>query len=235
MRWTMTRKRKVSMAAVSVLLSALLTVSGVMIFRELHTQQKEKEDFRELAEMVELPTPETETLEETDSGEAAEPEESLRDLSGLFAENGECIGWLCIPDTEINYPVMHTPDVPQKYLRRNFYGEYSQSGVPFLDYRCSLDTGNLLIYGHNMKNGTMFSDLKKYLDADFLESHRIIELQTADGLSRYTVAEIKVTDISDKWYEDIGTNLFADRRFLVLSTCYGGGNGRLLVIAVKDN
>ncbi len=54
-----------------------------------------------------------------------------------------------------NYPVMHTPRNPQKYLRMNFYGEYSQSGVPFLDYRCSLDSGNLLICGHNMKNGRL--------------------------------------------------------------------------------
>lgn len=231
MRRMMTKKRKVSMAAVSVLLSALFAISVVMLFRELHTQQKEKEDFKELTEMVELPETKTETNEETDPGEASDPEEYLRDLSGLFAENGECIGWLCIPDTEVNYPVMHTPRNPQKYLRMNFYGEYSQSGVPFLDYRCIPNSGDLLIYGHNMKNGTMFSDLKKYLDADFLESHQTIELQTADGLSLYTVTEIKVTDTSDKWYEDIGTNLFADRRFLVLSTCYGGGNGRILVIA----
>lgn len=235
MRRMMTKNRKISMAVVSVLLSALFAVSGVMIFRELHTQQKEKEDFKELAEMVELPETKTETPEETDPGEASDPEETLRDLSGLFAENGECIGWLCIPDTEVNYPVMHTPRNPQKYLRMNFYGEYSQSGVPFLDYRCIPNSGDLLIYGHNMKNGTMFSDLKKYLNAEFLESHQTIELQTAGGLYRYTVTEIKVTDTSDEWYGNIGGNLFADRRFLVLSTCYGGGNGRLLVIAVKDN
>ena len=223
------------MAAVSVLLSALLAVSSVMIFRELSAQQKEKEDFRELAELVQTTPSEPIQHDEAPAPADDEPEESLRDLSALFAENSECIGWLCIPDTAIDYPVMHTPDAPQKYLRRNFYGEYSQSGVPFLDYRCSLDSGDLLIYGHNMKNGTMFSDLKKYLDTDFLSSHQTIELQIKDALYRYTVAEIKVTNTSDKWYEDIGKKLFEDKRFLVLSTCYGGGNGRLLIIAVKDN
>lgn len=222
----MTAKRKISAAVAFVLLSALLAVSGVMIFRELHTQQKEKEDFRELVEMV-MPATDTETEpktpEEPETGESAEPEETLRDLSGLFAENSECIGWLYIPDTAIDYPVMHTPSNPQKYLRCNFYGEYSQSGIPFLDYRCRPDGGNLLIYGHNMKNGTMFSDLKKYLDADFLESHPTVELQTADGLRRYTVTEVKVTDTSDEWYQDAGANLFEERDFLVLSTCYGSG------------
>lgn len=231
----MTAKRRISAAAVFILLSALLGVSGGMIFRELHIQQKEKEEFRELAEMV-MPAADTETEpktpEEPETGEAAEPEEALRDLSKLFAENGECIGWLSIPDTAIDYPVMHTPEAPQKYLRCNFYGEYSQSGVPFLDYRCRTDGNTLLIYGHNMKNGTMFSDLKKYLDGDFLESHRTIELQTADGLRRYTVAEVKVTDTSDEWYQDAGATLFEERGLLALSTCYGSGrNGRLLVIA----
>lgn len=239
MKPTMTAKRKISTAVIAVLLSALLAVSGVMIYRELHTQQKEKEDFKELSEMVEPESDaetEPETQGESETDETAEPEEALRDLSGLFAENSECIGWLRIPDTAINYPVMHTPDVPQKYLRRNFYGEYSQSGVPFLDFRCDPGSGNLLIYGHNMKNGTMFSDLKKYLDAAFLESHPTVELQTADGLRRYTVSEVKATDTSDEWYRDAGANLFGDRDFLALSTCYGSGrNGRLLVIAVQDN
>lgn len=231
----MTKTRKISLAAVSVLLSALLAVSVVMTFRELSARQKEKEDFEELAEMVQIIPSQPIQPEETPALIDDEPEETLRDLSGLFAENDECIGWLCIPNTTLNYPVMYTPNVPQKYLRRNFYGEYSQSGVPFLDYRCSPDSGDLLIYGHNMKNGTMFSDLKKYLDADFLSSHQTIELQIANSLYRYTVTEIKVTDTSDKWYEDIGKNLFENKRFLVLSTCYGGGNGRLLIIAVKDN
>lgn len=235
MQQTMTRKQRISMAAVSVLLSALLAVSGVMIFRELSIQQKEKEDFRELVELVQITPSKPAQPDETPVPTDDEPEESLRDLSVLFAENSECIGWLCIPDTAIDYPVMYTPNAPQKYLRRNFYGEYSQSGVPFLDYRCNPDSGNLLIYGHNMKNGTMFSDLKKYLDADFLDSHQTIELQIGDNLYRYTISETKVTDTSDKWYEDIGRNLFEDKSFLVLSTCYGGGNGRLLIIAVKDN
>lgn len=221
----MTKIRKISLAAVSVLLSALLILSGFMIYNDLSDWQKEKEDFAELVELVQIkPQLPAETLSPTDD----EPEPARRrDLAPLFAQNSDCIGWLCIPDTEVDYPVMHTPENPQKYLR--------QSGVPFLDYRCSPDSGDLLIYGHNMKNGTMFSDLKKYLDADFLSSHQTIELQIANSLYCYTVTEIRVTDTSDKWYEDIGKNLFENKRFLVLSTCYGGGNGRLLIIAAKDN
>lgn len=236
----MTRKQKISLATISVLLSALLLISGVMIYRELSSRQKEKEDFDALAELVEMPVtnppitsePPAETAEPS---EATEPEEPLWDLSPLFEQNSECIGWLCIPDTAVNYPVMHTPRNPQKYLRMNFYGKYSQSGIPFLDYRCSLDSGDLLIYGHNMKNGTMFGELKSYTDPAFCADHPIIEFQTANGLFCYTVSEVRITDTSDKWYEDIGSELFEENRCLVLSTCYGGGNGRLLIIATEIN
>lgn len=229
------------MTVAVILLSALLLISGMMIYRELSSRQKEKEDFDALAELVEMSvtkppvTSEPQPIESEASGENAEPEEPLRDLSALFEQNSECIGWLCIPDTSVNYPVMHTPRNPQKYLRQNFYGEYSQSGVPFLDYRCSLNSGNLLIYGHNMKNGTMFGELKNYTDSSFRADHPIIEFQTADGLFRYTVSEVRITDTSDKWYEDISGEQFEGKRCLVLSTCYGGGSGRLLIIATEVN
>mgnify|MGYP001055140972 CR=1 FL=1 len=232
-------KRKISLLLAASLLAAVTVLSGWMIYDELSSRQKEKEDFDALAELVEMPvtnppiTSEPLPAETVEPSETTEPEEPLRDLSPLFEQNSECIGWLCIPNTAVNYPVMHTPKNPQKYLRMNFYGEYSQSGVPFLDYRCSLDSGNLLIYGHNMKNGTMFGELKSYTDPAFCADHPIIELQTADGLFHYTVSEVKITDTSDKWYEDISGELFEENRCLVLSTCYGGGNRRLLIIATE--
>lgn len=129
----MTRKRKISIAIVSALLSALLLISGVMIYRELSSRQKEKEDFDALAELVEMPvtnppiTSEPPPAETAEPSETTEPEEPLRDLSALFEQNSECVGWLCIPDTAVNYPVMHTPRNPQKYLRTNFYGESTKS------------------------------------------------------------------------------------------------------------
>lgn len=229
----MTKTRKISLTVFSVLLSALLILSGFMIYKEMSGRQKEKEDFDTLAELVELPP--AEPIDETASSqdEAHEKAEVLRDLSELFTQNGDCIGWLCIPDTAIGYPVMHTPENPQKYLRRSFYGEYSQSGVPFLDGRCSLDSTNLIIYGHNMKNGTMFSDLGKYLDNTFPEKHSTIELQTADGVRYFTVTEVLKTGIHDQWYERISCD--NSRQYLVLFTCYGSAkSGRLLVIAVKE-
>ena len=220
-----------------LLLSALLTVSAYMIWKEISIQQREKKEFDELLEIIE-PTNTEKPKEETggvilgtdDETESpvTEPEAQGRNLDPLFEKNAECIGWLCIEGTNINYPVMHTPSNPQKYLRKNFEGEYSQSGVPFLDARCSVNCGTAIIYGHNMKNGTQFSDLKKYLDADFRSAHPTIEFQTATGIRYYTVVDVIRTGI----YDEIYNNISSEDNTLILSTCYGSAkSGRLLIIA----
>ena len=161
-----------------LLLSAAAVLAGVNIYSELKERQKEKKDFASVAEIAKLPMTEApaESVTDTETETSVEPTEQSateHNIPALIAVNGDCIGWLSIDGTSISYPVMYTPSEPQKYLRRNFYGKYSQSGVPFIDGRCSTNGGNLIIYGHNMKNGTMFSDLKKYLNTDFLNSHRL--------------------------------------------------------------
>lgn len=261
----MTKKQKISLGIVSVLLSAVLAASGFMIYRELSSQQKEKEDFKELAELITVTQPEppeSTEMEDTstpieETAEPEKPQESTgRDLTKLFAINDECIGWICIPGTAVDYPVMYTPDNPQKYLRKNFHGKYSQSGVPFLDDRCCAYSDNLIIYGHNMKNGTMFSNLRYYTDKTFCAEHPMIELETADGLNLCEIFAILKTDNADEWYNFImadGKDDFNRRvsdvkvrslfksdiipeygqRIVSLSTCYGSSkSGRLLVLAV---
>lgn len=217
-----------------LLLSTTAVQSGVKIYSELKEQQKEKEDFAAVAEIAELPLTEAPagSVTEMETEPSAEPTEqpaAARNIQALIAENADCIGWLSIDGTNISYPVMHTPSDPQKYLRRNFYGKYSQSGVPFLDGRCDLQSTNLIIYGHNMRNGTMFSNLKKYVDREFLNAHRTVKFETVDGIRYYTVTEVLKSNISDAWYDRI---VAEDGRQLILSTCYGSDkDGRLLIIA----
>lgn len=220
-----------------LLLSAVAVLAGVNIYSELKERQKEKEDFAAVAEIAELPMTEAsaESVTEMETEPSAEPTEqpaAERNIQALIAENSDCIGWLSIDGTNISYPVMHTPRDPQKYLRRNFYGKYSQSGVPFLDGRCDIQSTNLIIYGHNMKNGTMFSDLKRYVDRDFLNAHRTVKFETADGIRYFTVTKVLRTDITDAWYDRIAAE--DGSRCLILSTCYGSGkDGRLLIIAAE--
>lgn len=209
-----------------LLLSAAAVLAGVKIYSELREQQKEKEDFAVVSQIAEPAV----TAAQTESKPTKQPA-AERNIQALIAENADCIGWLSIDGTNISYPVMHTPSDPQKYLRRNFYGKYSQSGVPFLDGRCNFQNTNLIIYGHNMRNGTMFSNLKKYVDRDFLNAHRTVKFETADGIRYFTVTKVLRTDIMDAWYDRITAE---DGRRLVLSTCYGSGkDGRLLIIAAE--
>ena len=247
----MSRKKKISLLIFMLLLSAVTALSGIMILREEAGQKKEKENFIELREVVtDPPVPDTKQKEP-----AALPKG--RNLAPLYAQNGDFLGWLCIPGTEIDYPVMHTPYEPQKYLRRNFEGKYSTSGVPFLDYRCTVESDNLIIYGHNMSNGTMFAGLKRYTDKDFLAEHPVIEWETAEGCVRYEVFAVVTVKKTDDWYGFIDAQDESDflnwteyirskamltsdavpaygRQLLTLSTCHGfGKDGRLLVVAVE--
>jgi sortase B len=210
-----------------LLLSAAAVLAGVNIYSELKERQKEKEDFAAVSQIAEPTVTTAQTESEPTERPAAE-----RNIQALMTENADCIGWLSIDGTNISYPIMHTPSDPQKYLRRNFYGKYSQSGVPFLDGRCDIQSTNLIIYGHNMRNGTMFSDLKRYVDRDFLNAHRIVKFETVDGIRYYTVTEVLKTNTADPWYNRIASE--DGSRCLILSTCYGSDkDGRLLIIAAE--
>ena len=222
----MRTRNKAALIFFCLLLSAAAVLAGANIYSELKEQKKEKDDFAAVSQIAEP----TVTAAQTES-EPTEQPAAERNIQALIAENADCIGWLSIDGTNISYPVMHTPSDPQKYLRRNFYGKYSQSGVPFLDGRCNLQNTNLIIYGHNMRNGTMFSNLKKYVDRDFLNAHRTVKFETADGIRYFTVTKVLRTDITDAWYDRITAD---DGRHLILSTCYGSGkDGRLLIIAAE--
>jgi sortase B len=98
----------------------------------------------------------------------------------MYQENNDFAGWIIIGGTVINYPVMGNGAAKDYYLHRNFFKDYSYSGIPFLDKECNIadfkdeKAVNLIIYGHNMKNGSMFHELVDYTDKDFAESHEEI-------------------------------------------------------------
>lgn len=123
--------------------------------------------------------------------------------------NPDCIAWVTIPDTAVNYPVMQREGSNQYYLRRDFYGEYSQSGTPFLDAASDLADPDspLYIFGHNMKSGTMFADLLRYRSADFCSEHPVIELETAEELRRYEIFAVIETETGT---DELGIYDFAE-------------------------
>lgn len=100
----------------------------------------------------------------------------------LYERNSDFIGWLSIEGTDISYPVMQTPNEPEKYLEMNFDGNFDYHGTLFVDARCSLDPENVstdtIIYGHHMKDGTMFGSFPDFEDADYCQNHSTITFDT---------------------------------------------------------
>ena len=94
------------------------------------------------------------------------------DLEALYKKNNDLVGWVKIKGTKVDYPVVQTPKDPEYYLRRNFEKENSISGTPFMDEYSKIGKSkNYLIYGHNIKSGTMFHQLLKFEKQDFFNEH----------------------------------------------------------------
>lgn len=253
----------------TLLFAVIMVIAIVMIVGEVKDSQEAINDFDELAELItDYPvSDESESStepknSETESSEETEPPSPApvftRNLAPLFEKNADCIGWVYIKDTAVDYPVMHTPSEPQRYLRLNFDKEYSNSGIPFLDGDNTLDGDNLIIYGHNMRNGTMFSDVTQYRNEDYFTEHPIIEFETAQGLKLYTVFAVVYVKNNDGWYDfhtadnetefnekieaikhralyDTGITPQYGQQLLTLSTCYGATKSdRIIVIGVES-
>ena len=206
------------------------------------------------------------SVEESRTAPISEGENSDKavrhDLALLKEKNPDCIGWGSIPDTGIDFPVMQSTDVPDFYLKHDFEGNYTDYGLPFLDERCSLETSdNLIIYGHHMNDGSMFSALLNYTDKDYCTAHPEILLETEQGAESYLVAAVVrekgsygpgewslfdqinmsvdsfntlVENLNERGLYDTGWELVFGDRLLTLVTCeYSQDNGRLAVVAMK--
>lgn len=116
----------------------------------------------------------------------------LQSYAQLKQENPDMIGWLYIEDTNINYPVMQREDENEYYLRKDFYGQYSFVGTPFLDHRSHLEpaTDNWMIYAHNTLDDFMFSSLLSYRDPQFYESHSLIHFDLIDQLQSFEILAV---------------------------------------------
>lgn len=180
-----------------------------------------------------------------------------RNLEKLKELNKECVGWICIKNTMLNYPLMYSPSSSGKYLKTGFYGEKSSYGVPYISSDCTLDSTNLIIYGHDMNNNTMFGSLKGYLKSSYWKSHPTVEIELESGKYEYKIFAAVRVKMTDNWYSctnfksaksfdeqiailkknalyDTGITPKYGDKLITLSTCYGKGEvNRLIVVAVR--
>lgn len=267
-------KEKIGFGIVIGVFSVIIIACLILIFSQLYTENKEKEEFRRLSEIVAEDTTDEDTrivrkpniLQINSFDNDTKSEQPMyyatnyqpHSVLELISINPDCFAWISISGTSINYPVMHTPNNSQKYLNRNFYGKHSQSGVPFLDSRCTADSTNLIIYGHHMNNGIMFADLCNYTDYSYFADHSTVVLETQEGALSYTVFAVMKVKSDDDWYRftttltverynsmieyakshslyDTGITPDYGQQILTLSTCYGyNQDDRILVLAVRN-
>ena len=187
----------------------------------------------------------------------------LLEYAPLYAMNSDMAGWLYIEGTKINYPVMQTPDRTDYYLERNFKGQYSAWGCIYAREVCDLEepSDNITLFGHNMKDGSMFAGLHAYMDREFWEEHPYIQFDTLSEHHTYKIfAVFRTTATKNKGFEyhefvdardEIDFDTFVSKclslslygtdivpeygdKIICLSTCeYSQTNGRLVVAAVR--
>ena len=177
--------------------------------------------------------------------------------------NPDFVAWIKIDGTNIDYPVMQSNNEPDLYWRKNFYKRYSNMGTPYAEEWCDVDkpSDNITIYGHHMKDGSMFANLEYFEKKDFYDKHKYITLDTENYIGTYEIITIYKTvvytgkDDEFKFWEfkdaeneeefnnfinttknlqlyDTGVSAEYGDKLISLVTCeYSKTNGRLVVVA----
>ena len=247
---------KFSAVALSLLLAAC---SSFMLVQEIGEYRESAEAYDGLADLVEMPQQEEkpDTTEET-SGEDDSVVLPSVDFE-ILQENGpDIIAWLTLPDTAVNYPVTQAED-NDYYLRHLYDGTYNKAGCLFADYENKKDFSdrNTIIYGHNMRDGSMFASLNEYKEQSYYDSHPQMYLVTPDGgylCDIFAAFEAKPKESGSdtspwrmEWKDDgaytTWLSAMADRsvvetdvtvtssdKVLTLSTCTPGGASRFIVM-----
>ncbi len=196
--------------------------------------------------------------------EPTEPQ-ILPELLSIYEKNNELVGWISMPNTVLNYPVMQSPTRPNYYLDRGFDGKYSAWGAIYVRETCDVfaPSDNITIYGHHMKDGSMFAALDKFRHKSFWEENQYIYFDTLYERHVYQViAAFKTSanqgegfayhlyenfqseeefnqfvatakDLGKYYYYNDVPAQYGDK-LITLSTCeYTLSNGRFVVIAKR--
>lgn len=236
------------LVALAVMIFALARL--IMIYRDYHgsekTYQTLENDF-------------VDTGEDEDTGKSTGQwsDDVQISFEALRKENPDIIAWIRFDnqdDVHISYPVLYSGD-NTTYLRSDIYGNYHIAGCIFLEGMNSPDLSDYhsIIYGHNMKNTTMFGDLKRYRNEDdFYDDNQYFSIYTEDTIYRYQIFSYHdVDDDSDVYtvgfgpddeyqefldslaadsYKDTGIHPQKDSRIVTLSTCTSAGEDKRFVV-----
>ena len=275
----MNRKRIIGICLI-IVFSVSAIVSGRLFWKEYRDAKASEEVFSSLAGLVQdtgqnggedgstgdctdttgIGTPDSDAVLPDEEMAVEEAAKAYEKYGVLYEQNNDFVGWIQIDGTNINYPVMQTPDNPDYYLKHSFEKTWSDYGVPYLDEACVIgQSNNLVIYGHHMSNGSMFCDLELYSDPAFCMDHPVIRFDTLTSFGEYEVIavfryntnqetfrydrEVNMDEGRFSWFIEqvharelfsTGKDASFGDQLLTLSTCeYTYKNGRLVVVARK--
>lgn len=242
---------------IQVLSLLIFIICAVYLFKYFYGNYTAQKDIAELQNIA------SEDKDRDGEEESYAENGMLSEYYELYQRNNDLVGWIRIANTVIDYPVMYRNSDNEYYLHRNFDREYQYSGLPFMDKDCDLAKpgDNLIIYSHNMKNGTMFAPILKYADKDYLSEHREIEFDTMYKREKYIIISVFRTQVGSqhefKYYNftdshseedfenfvdavkklslyNIDESAVYGDKLLTLSTCsYNRKNERFVVVAKK--
>lgn len=166
-----------------------------LIKQQQEEQNKEEERLREELQTVNNVEVESETV----TVQEEEQLEILPKYEQKYKENNDFYGWIEIEDTNIDYPVMYTPQNPNFYINRNFIKNESELGSIYIDGSNSPNSdNNIIIYGHNRKDLSMFGYLSYYKQEDFYQAHKCIRFDTIYEEAKYEIIAVSQAFIREE-------------------------------------
>lgn len=238
---------------------AVFCFSGYQIFTIQAERNRSMEEYQELSQYVSVLPAEVPEENETERKEEVKLHEipNLQiDFEALKAINPEITGWIYMESVGISYPIAAGKD-NEYYLNHTFEGQRNGSGCIFMDYENSSDfmDYNTFVYGHNMKNGTMFGSLKHYVEKeDLIKQYPYFYIYTENGAKKYAICSYYIATPTEEIYnlvgsveayaeyqqlvlgksvKDCGIEVTEQQRMVSLSTCSGNGSKRFLVHGVE--
>lgn len=243
-------KRKTFYNILSYVILCILIFSSIMLIKELKASNDNKTLYIDIKNNINA----------VDVTKTEDYIPSNKKYESLYQSNKDFVGWIKIENTNIDYPVVQSLTVPNFYLEHDFNKSESIYGTPYIDAECDMNTSNnFIIYGHHMKNGTMFNNIIKYKDQEFYNEHKEINFDTMNGYGEYEVISAFRIDIDNDnflyhQYNNMNEDKFAEfineiklrslidtevntkygDKLITLSTCeYTYKNGRFVVVAKK--
>ena len=164
-----------------------LAVFGIISYKNAMEEKRSKDTMDQVRSMREVGI-----AQKVGSTEQNTKSTVTTSYDKLFETNEDMIGWLNISDTQIDYPVMQTPEDEEYYLHRDFFGEKDKNGCLLMDTDSDINRkgANLIIHGHNMRSGAMFGTLEEYKDSEYGTAHNLLNLYTREENREYQLIAV---------------------------------------------